>query len=308
VGRDPWVGGEPVPDLDPFVGGVVVHHQVQLGVGVGAGDLFQEGQELLVAMPGLAGAGHGAGGDLQGGEQGGGAVPHIVVAAAFRAAGLHREHLLGPVQRLDLGLLIHAQHNRVLRRRQVQPDHVADLGDDQTVKPVLSSSTGLLVVDLDSSEVKLFEAVLAWKRSHTRPVTTLRELVDPVFDYGTITTLRQSQVRLDKAQRQQVADQYRAGIAVKDIAVKDIAAAFGVHRKTVRDIAVEAGLDPHPRGLHPEDVGRAATLYRAGWSLVRVGEDFGVNASTVMNALKREGVEMRPRQGGRRAQGGAEYC
>ena len=48
-------------------------------------------------------------------------------------------------------------------------------------------------------------------------------------------------------------------------------------------------------------VGRAARLYRSGRSLARIGEDFGVNASTVMNVLKREGVEMRPRQGGRRA-------
>ena len=151
-------------------------------------------------------------------------------------------------------------------------------------------------MDLDSSEVKLFDAVLAWKRSHPHPSGTTGDLVDPVFDYGTITTLRQPQVRLDKAQRKQVADQYRAGIAVKDIATT-----FGIHRKTVREIAVEAGLDPHPRGLHPEDLRRAATLYRSGWSLARVGEDFGVNASTVMNALKREGVEMRPRQGGRRA-------
>jgi hypothetical protein len=51
VGRNPWIGGEPVPDLAPFVGGVVVHHQMQLLVGVGAGDLFQECQELLVAVP-----------------------------------------------------------------------------------------------------------------------------------------------------------------------------------------------------------------------------------------------------------------
>jgi uncharacterized protein YjcR len=116
-----------------------------------------------------------------------------------------------------------------------------------------------------------------------------------VFDYGTVNKLRQSQVRLDKGQRCQVADQYLAGIAIKVIATT-----FGIHRKTVREIAVEAGLAPHPRGLHPEDLGRAATLYRSGWSLVRVGEDFGVNASTVMNALKREGVEMRPRQGGRK--------
>jgi hypothetical protein len=69
----------------------------------------------------------------------------------------------------------------------------------------------------------------------------------------------------------------------------------------VREIAIEAGLDPHPRGLQSKDVERATRLYRSGWSLVRVGEDFGVNASTVMNALKKEGVEMRPRQGGPRA-------
>lgn len=116
-----------------------------------------------------------------------------------------------------------------------------------------------------------------------------------MFDYGTITNLRQPQVRPGKAQRQQVAHQYRAGVAIKVIAVT-----FGVHRKTVRDIAVEAGLEPHLRGLHPEDVGRATRLYRSGWSLARIGEDFGVNASTVMNVLKREGVEMRPRQGERK--------
>ena len=38
-----------------LVGGVVVHHQVQLAaVGVGAGDLLEEGQELLVPVPRLA--------------------------------------------------------------------------------------------------------------------------------------------------------------------------------------------------------------------------------------------------------------
>ncbi|MHB1008163.1 MAG: helix-turn-helix domain-containing protein [Propionibacteriaceae bacterium] len=103
-------------------------------------------------------------------------------------------------------------------------------------------------------------------------------------------------MRLDKAQRHRVADQYLAGIAVKEIA-----ATFGIHRQTVREIAIAAGLDPHPRGLHPEDVGRAETLYRSGWSLARIGEELGVNASTVMNVLKRAGVEMRPRQGGPRA-------
>lgn len=43
---DPRVGRQPGLDPGVFVGGVVVHHQVQLAVGVGAGDVPQEGQEL----------------------------------------------------------------------------------------------------------------------------------------------------------------------------------------------------------------------------------------------------------------------
>ena len=149
-------------------------------------------------------------------------------------------------------------------------------------------------MDLDSSEVKLFEAVLAWKRSRPRPPAATVALIDPTFDYGTVDHLRQPQLRLDKQQRQQVEAEYHAGVAIKDIATE-----FGIHRKTVREIALAAGLTPHPRGLQPEDVGRAATLYRSGWSLARIGDEYGINASTVMNALKREGVAMRPRQGGR---------
>jgi hypothetical protein len=48
----PRVGGQPLADLDALVGGVVVHHQVQLAAGVGPGDLLEEAQEFLVAVPG----------------------------------------------------------------------------------------------------------------------------------------------------------------------------------------------------------------------------------------------------------------
>ncbi len=80
-------------------------------------------------MPGQAVPGHLAGRDLQRGEQRRGAVPDVVVRAPLGQPGLHRQHRRGPVQRLDLRLLIHAQNDRVLRRRQVQPDDVGDLGD-----------------------------------------------------------------------------------------------------------------------------------------------------------------------------------
>ena len=47
------------------------------------------------------------------------------------------------MQRLDLGLLIHAEHDRALGRVQVEPDDVADLGDELRVAGELS---GLLAV------------------------------------------------------------------------------------------------------------------------------------------------------------------
>ena len=127
VGRevqgDPLVlgPGEPLADLGVLMGAVVVQHDVQVRAGMGGGDLFEEAQEFLVAVPGVAGVrGDLPGGDLQGGEQGGGAVPHVVVGAPGGQARPQRQHRGGPVQGLDLGLLIHADHHRALRRRQVQ--------------------------------------------------------------------------------------------------------------------------------------------------------------------------------------------
>lgn len=131
---DPRVLCEPVADLDALVGGVVVHHQVQFGFGVGAGDLFEEREELLVPVPGFAGRGDLPGRDLQRREQGAGAVPDVVVGPPLRETRLHRQHRSGPVQRLDLGLLVDAQHNRVLRRGEVEPAHVGDLHVRQALR------------------------------------------------------------------------------------------------------------------------------------------------------------------------------
>lgn len=51
---DPRVLRQPRLDLDSFVGGVVVHNQVQIFGRVGLGDLGEEPQELLVPVPRLA--------------------------------------------------------------------------------------------------------------------------------------------------------------------------------------------------------------------------------------------------------------
>ena len=51
----------------------------------------------------------------------------VVVGLALHLARAQRQHRLGPVERLDLGLLVQTEHDRVGRRSQVQTDHVADL-------------------------------------------------------------------------------------------------------------------------------------------------------------------------------------
>ena len=79
-------------------------------------------------------ADHLAGGGVQRGEQVDGAVPDVVVAAPLGHPGDHRQHRRGPLQRLDLRLLIDREDRRVRRRRQVQADHVADLVDEQRVR------------------------------------------------------------------------------------------------------------------------------------------------------------------------------
>lgn len=82
--------GEPGPDLGGFVGGVVVHHQVQFLIGVGAVELTQERQEFQAPMLGLDRCGDLTGRDLQRREQGGGAVAAVVVGAAFDVSGPDR--------------------------------------------------------------------------------------------------------------------------------------------------------------------------------------------------------------------------
>jgi hypothetical protein len=71
--------------------------------------------------------------DVEGGEQAGDAVPLVVMGAALRHAGHHRQDRLGAVQRLDLGLLVHAQHDRGVWRVQVQAHHVVHLVHEQRI-------------------------------------------------------------------------------------------------------------------------------------------------------------------------------
>ena len=64
------------------------------------------------------------------GEQRRRAMALVIVGAPLDLAGAHRQQRLGAVERLDLALLVDAQHQRALRRIEVEADDVAHLLDE----------------------------------------------------------------------------------------------------------------------------------------------------------------------------------
>ena len=103
-------------------------------------DRIEEADELLVPVALHAAAEHRAVEDVEGGEQRGGAVADIVVGHGPGLAGLERQTRLGAVERLDLAFLVDREHDRMARRRQVEPDNVRELGDEVGIAAALEGA------------------------------------------------------------------------------------------------------------------------------------------------------------------------
>src|SRR6478609_7826659 len=98
------------------VGGVVVADQVHIQLGGYL--LVQLGQKLLELRGAVAAVDRSvdlAGGYVQGGEQRGDAMAKVVMRASYGQPGHHRQHRRRAVQGLDLGFLIHTEHQRLHR-------------------------------------------------------------------------------------------------------------------------------------------------------------------------------------------------
>ena len=119
---------EPSPRLGMFVRAVIVEDHVNdladrdLGL-----DGIQESDELLVPVTLHAASDHLAIEHVERGEQCGGAVPLVIMGHRPAAPRLDRQAWLGPVKRLYLALFIDAEHHRVRRRVDIQPDDVTQL-------------------------------------------------------------------------------------------------------------------------------------------------------------------------------------
>lgn len=130
---------EPTFDVGMLMGGVVVHDQVQVEfAGCLLVDALQGAEELLAPVLRHAIPDDGTVQRRKGREQRRGAVALLVVGHRPAAARFHGQVRLGPVQRLNLALFIHAQHQRLIGRSPTTPvvDGLARFG------AVLTSRSG----------------------------------------------------------------------------------------------------------------------------------------------------------------------
>ena len=73
----------------------------------------------------------------------GGAVPFVVVSAAFDLSGAHGQQQCGAVRRLNLAFLVHAQHQGAVGRVEVEADDIANFVDKQRIAAQLEGSAAV---------------------------------------------------------------------------------------------------------------------------------------------------------------------
>ena len=117
-----------------LVRGVVVHDQMDDQVLGDSGlDRVEELAELGGPVPAMTLPDDFAGLHVERREERGRPVAHVVVGPPLDLPRSHGQQGLAPIQRLDLRLLVHTQHQRAIRRVQIEPDDVPDFVDEERV-------------------------------------------------------------------------------------------------------------------------------------------------------------------------------
>jgi DNA-binding CsgD family transcriptional regulator len=103
---------------------------------------------------------------------------------------------------------------------------------------------------------------------------------------------RRTARRLESGEIEALVEGYRAGNSVYELARQ-----FRIHRGTVSAILERQGVPRRYRLIDGQGLNHAANLYASGLSLSQVGEELGVDRSTVALALHKAGIQLRPRPG-----------
>lgn len=122
------MAGQPGLDFGMFVRRVVTQDEVQITIPRDPRiEQSREGQPLLMTVPWVTLADDFAVGDVEGRKQGRRPMAHIVMGHRLGASFLQGQARLGPIQCLDLTLLVTAQHQSVLWSVEIKADDIFEL-------------------------------------------------------------------------------------------------------------------------------------------------------------------------------------
>ena len=167
-----------------LMGREIVEDDMDLLARIGGDDAVHEVEELDAPAALVMAGGDLAGEDVESGEQGRGAVALVVVAvAAERSPVGQLEIALGPLQRLDVRLLVDRQHDGVVRRVEVEPDDLGGLGDEIRIvalAPRLARGEIDLVVSQETPDglVRHIDQLSRQQRRRPASVARRRRLIE----------------------------------------------------------------------------------------------------------------------------------
>jgi DNA-directed RNA polymerase specialized sigma24 family protein len=129
-------------------------------------------------------------------------------------------------------------------------------------------------------------------RDQGERVQAVLQIVQEVTPEVNPRTPRQVQRRLRPDELTELIASYQAGEEVKELALR-----HNIHRKTVSNILSRHGVDRRSKGIPPEQIDEVVADYGHGLSLVTIGDKWSVDPATVALALRKAGIELRPRRG-----------
>ena len=100
-------------------------------------------------------------------------------------------------------------------------------------------------------------------------------------------------LRLKPAEVAALVTAYMAGTSMRNLAAE-----FGIERRTVSAHLRRAQVPIRRGGLDPNRAVEAARLYAEGWSCGRLADRFEVSPNSVLRTLRAANVAIRPRRGG----------
>ena len=174
-----WMAMQPTLDSRMLVSGVVVHNQVQVQFAEGLLiDVLEKAGEFLMSMLRHAVTNHTAVQGAQSGKQSGGAVARVVMRHRTAASRFQRQTGLSSVESLNLALLIHAKHQRLVGWIEVKAHHVRELLHELGIATHLKrgEAVGPQAVRLPDSTYRRFADVLSLGQGAGAPVRRVGRL------------------------------------------------------------------------------------------------------------------------------------